>query len=86
MAGIVTCGRRPLFRNARPPEAVTADRLDRREALAMVKRRAVDGGHREYGATHSFRATGITNTYRTAAPWKKGRPSPPTSRHARPSS
>jgi len=39
---------------------LTAVRLTRREALAMVKRRAVAAGLGDRVCNHSFRATGIT--------------------------
>ena len=40
---------------------LTADRLERREALAMVKRRARAAGLGDCVCNHSFRATGIIN-------------------------
>ncbi len=50
----------PLFRTLDRRGRLTADRLDRREALAMVKRRAAAAGLGRRVCNHSFRATGIT--------------------------
>ncbi len=51
----------PLFRAIGPDRTLTPRRLDRRHALAMVKRRAVNAGLGERIGCHTFRATGITN-------------------------
>lgn len=51
----------PLFRRIDRHGHLTAGRLDRREALAMVKRRARAAGLGDGIGCHTFRATGITN-------------------------
>jgi site-specific recombinase XerD len=54
-------GDRPLFRSlARDRLGFTERRLDRREALAMVKRRCRAAGLGDRFTNHTFRATGIT--------------------------
>jgi integrase/recombinase XerD len=51
----------PLFRTLDRRRLLTEDRLSRREALAMVKRRARDAGlSSDMVCCHTFRATGIT--------------------------
>lgn len=51
----------PLFRSInRQKNGFTERRLDRREALAMVKRRCKAAGLGERFTNHTFRATGIT--------------------------
>lgn len=50
----------PLFRRLDRRRCLTAARLTRREALAMVKRRAAAAGLGDRVCNHSFRATGIT--------------------------
>lgn len=51
----------PLFRTInRSRDGFTGRRLDRREALAMVKRRCRAAGLGERFTNHTFRATGIT--------------------------
>ena len=51
----------PLFRSInRTRSGFTERRLDRREALAMVKRRCKAAGLGEKFSNHTFRATGIT--------------------------
>ncbi|MFO0807540.1 MAG: tyrosine-type recombinase/integrase [Gemmataceae bacterium] len=50
----------PLFRTLDRRKRLTTDRLDRREALAMVKRRSLAAGLGVRLCNHSFRATGIT--------------------------
>jgi site-specific recombinase XerD len=59
-AGIEEDGRGPLFRRLDRRRCLTTARLTRREALAMVKRRAVAAGLGDRICNHSFRATGIT--------------------------
>jgi integrase/recombinase XerD len=51
----------PLFQSVGRRGALTGRRLDRREALAMVKRRAQAADLGERICNHSFRASGITN-------------------------
>ena len=52
----------PIFQSFDRRRQLTGRALDRREALAMVKRRAKKAGlHHERVCNHSFRATGITN-------------------------
>lgn len=52
----------PLFRSFDRRRQLTERALDRREALAMIKRRAKKAGlHWQRICNHSFRATGITN-------------------------
>jgi len=52
----------PIFQSFDRRRQLTGRALDRREALAMVKRRAKKAGlHHEKICNHSFRATGITN-------------------------
>jgi integrase/recombinase XerD len=50
----------PLFRRINGRRQLTDERLDRRQALAMVKRRAVAAGLSDRVCNHSFRAAGIT--------------------------
>jgi len=59
-AGIAGDLRSSLFRRLNRHRKLAAGRLDRREALAMVKRRAVAAGLSRYVCNHSFRATGLT--------------------------
>jgi integrase/recombinase XerD len=51
----------PLFRSFDRKRELSTDRLLRREALAMVKRRARNAGLGSRICNHTFRATGITN-------------------------
>ena len=50
----------PLFLTLGRRRTLTADRLDRHEALAMVKRRCRQAGLGDGYGCHTFRATGIT--------------------------
>jgi integrase/recombinase XerD len=50
----------PLFRTLDQRRRLTEDRISRREALAMVKRRGKQAGVGDRLGCHSFRATGIT--------------------------
>jgi integrase len=59
-AGIASLAHSPLFRTQDRKRRLTGERLDRREALAMVKRRARNSGLGDRVCNHSFRATGIT--------------------------
>lgn len=60
-AGIAGAAKTPLFRSAdRRSGRLTIQRLDRRNALEMVKRRATLAGLPAKTCCHSFRATGIT--------------------------
>ena len=59
-AGIGNDAKAPLFRSLNRRRLLTAKRISRREALAMVKRRARDAGLPPGVCCHSFRATGIT--------------------------
>jgi|SRR5665213_388798 len=60
-AGIAGVGKTPLFRSAaRNSGRLTDRRMDRRNALEMVKRRAKLAGLPAKTCCHSFRATGIT--------------------------
>ncbi|VTR94188.1 integrase : Site-specific recombinase XerD OS=Singulisphaera acidiphila (strain ATCC BAA-1392 / DSM 18658 / VKM B-2454 / MOB10) GN=Sinac_7582 PE=4 SV=1: Phage_int_SAM_1: Phage_integrase [Gemmata massiliana] len=59
-AGSVTRGDTPLFRTLDRHRRLSADRLDRHEALAMVKRRCRQAGLGDRFGCHTFRATGIT--------------------------
>lgn len=53
--------RGPLFRTVtRTKDGFTANRLNRREALAMVKRRCKAAGLGDRFSNHTFRGTGIT--------------------------
>lgn len=54
----------PLFRSLDRRRKLTTRRLDRREVLAMIKRRARRAGLSEEVCCHTFRATGITNFLR----------------------
>lgn len=52
----------PLFRTTRgKSRKLTRNRMQPQEALAMVKRRALDAGVNPDACNHSFRASGITN-------------------------
>jgi hypothetical protein len=51
----------PLFRSLDRHRQLTTRRLDDREALAMIKRRARAAGLGDELCCHTFRATGITN-------------------------
>jgi site-specific recombinase XerC len=59
-AGITGEKRTPLFRTLDRRGRLTTGRLGRREALAMIKRRARAAGLGEDICCHTFRATGIT--------------------------
>lgn len=50
----------PLFRTVNRHRRLTENRMDRRDVLAMVKRRAREAGLGTTVGCHSFRATGIT--------------------------
>lgn len=50
----------PLFRTLDRKRNLTEDRIERREALEMIKRRARAGGLPDTICCHTFRATGIT--------------------------
>lgn len=52
--------RLPLFRSLDRRRALTERRLDRREVLGMIKRRALAAGIPPHICCHTFRATGIT--------------------------
>jgi site-specific recombinase XerD len=60
-AGIAGQKNTPLFRAIDAKRKLTGRRLDRRHALAMVKRRSKDAGLGDRIGCHTFRATGITN-------------------------
>jgi integrase len=60
-AGVAGQKRVPLFRTTDRRRKLTARRLSRREALAMIKRRARAAGLDGRVCNHTFRATGITN-------------------------
>jgi integrase len=51
----------PLFRSVNRRGELTERRLDRREVLAMVKRRARAAGLPDRIGCHTWRATGITS-------------------------
>ena len=52
----------PIFQSFNRQRELSGQALNRRDALAMVKRRAKKAGlHHEKVCNHSFRATGITN-------------------------
>ncbi len=59
-AGIADQRHGPLFRTIDSRRNLTATRLQRREALSMIKRRARAAGLGTSLRCHSFRATGIT--------------------------
>ncbi len=59
-AGIADQPHTPLFRTLSRQRTITSNRLDRHEALAMVKRRCRQAGLGEGYGCHTFRATGIT--------------------------
>ncbi len=71
-AGIIDDKQSPLFRSLDRRRRLTAGRLDRREALAMVKRRAVAAGLGDLVCNHSFRATGITVYLQNGGSLEKG--------------
>ena len=50
----------PLFCTLDRRRNLTETRMDRREALAMIKRRAKKAGLPDSTSCHTFRATGIT--------------------------
>ncbi|MBX9626134.1 MAG: site-specific integrase [Gemmataceae bacterium] len=60
-AGIGKDGNTPLFQSITRTGKLSGRRLGRREALAMVKRRAAAAGLGDRICNHSFRASGITN-------------------------
>jgi integrase len=60
VAGIAAQTASPLFRSIDERRRLTASRLDPRDALAMVKRRARAADLGKKLCCHSFRATGIT--------------------------
>ncbi len=59
-AGIAANAKGPLFRTLDAHKQLTHRRLQRREALAMIKRRARQAGLSPKVCCHTFRATGIT--------------------------
>lgn len=60
-AGIADQLKSPLFRTlTRHGQSVTNNRMDRRDVLAMIKRRAKAAGLPTGTCCHTFRATGIT--------------------------
>ena len=59
-AGLGTGPRTPLFRSLDRHRRLTDRRIDRREVLAMVKRRSKAAGLPADICCHTFRATGIT--------------------------
>jgi integrase/recombinase XerD len=60
-AGMATANKSPLFRTAPGRNArLTEQRMNRKEALAMIKRRAKAAGLSAKICNHTFRATGIT--------------------------
>ena len=71
-AGIAGEPHSPLFRRLDRRRRLTTGRLDRREALAMVKRRAVAAGLGRLVCNHSFRATGITVYLQNGGTLEKG--------------
>ncbi|NEQ48678.1 MAG: tyrosine-type recombinase/integrase [Leptolyngbya sp. SIO3F4] len=65
VAGIRDEAISPLFRTTRgKSRKLTRNRMQPQEALAMVKRRALDAGVNPDACNHSFRASGITNYLR----------------------
>jgi site-specific recombinase XerD len=60
-AGLAGRKGEPLFRSLGRRRELTRRRLDAREALAMIKRRARAAGLGDAVGCHTFRATGITN-------------------------
>ena len=60
-AGIAADPAAALFRSIDRKRELSEDRLERREALSMVKRRAVAAGLGSRICNHTFRATGITS-------------------------
>ena len=58
--GLTGNPRGPLFRSLNRHRQLTERRIDRREVLAMVKRRARAAGVPDRIGCHTFRATGIT--------------------------
>ena len=58
--GIATDKKSPLFRSIDRSGCVTERRINRNDALRMVKRRARAAGLPQKTSCHSFRATGIT--------------------------
>lgn len=59
-AGMLLGKRDPLFRSIDRRRRLTERRIDRREVLAMVKRRARNAGLPDRIGCHTWRATGIT--------------------------
>lgn len=59
-AGLGGGPKTPLFRSVDRHKRLTERRIDRREVLAMVKRRAMSAGLPADICNHTFRATGIT--------------------------
>lgn len=57
---VSTNRRLPLFRSLDRRRQLTDRRLDRREVLAMIKRRALAAAVPSHICCHTFRATGIT--------------------------
>ncbi len=59
-AGIADQKKTPLFRTLSRKRTLTDNRVDRRNVLAMIKRRACQADLPENICCHTFRATGIT--------------------------
>jgi integrase len=70
--GIASEQQSPLFRTLDRRGRLSGRRLDRREALAMVKRRASYAGLGDRVCNHSFRATGITVYLQNGGTLEKG--------------
>ncbi len=59
-AGIAAATKSPLFYTVGPRRTLTATRMNRMDALRMIKRRARQAGIPDRVCCHTFRATGIT--------------------------
>lgn len=59
-AGFAEAKGTPLFRTLDRRRRLTEDRIERREVLAMIKRRARRAGLSPTTCCHTFRATGVT--------------------------
>jgi site-specific recombinase XerD len=70
-AGTIAERTSPLFRTVDRRRGLTERRLQRREVLAMVKRRAIAAGLPATTCCHTFRATGITTYLRNGGTIEK---------------
>lgn len=85
-AGVADDKKAPLVRSITRHGLLSDRQMTRNDAFRMVKRRAAAAGCRSPPATTPFGPPASRHTWRTAAPSRRPRPLPPTSRRGRPNS